>query len=130
MTDIIHNDHLSFPFQIKSNGPSNVGAMEIVFSIPVAYTVPGTSKTIPIVDMSNITMQAVYDAQIKDVEFTQNNTHILMNAIEKTSSFSTSFTKTMTESNNGMHYNSMAMGHVNEFTVKEESFGGKFENIS
>lgn len=100
--------------------------MSIVFDIPVAYLIPGTAKNIPIVDMNNITMQAVYDSQIKDVQFYQNNTQILMNAVEKTSSFSTQFTSKLVKdaSANGMQYNAIDMGHVNEFTVKEESFGG------
>ncbi|XP_075168393.1 integrin alpha-PS3-like isoform X2 [Haematobia irritans] len=110
-------------YEIKSNGPSTIGAMQLVFDIPVAYTIPGTTKSIPIVDMSNITMHAKYDSQIKDVSFYQNNTQILMNAIEKMSSFSSQFTtKVMTESSSS-HFKTMEVQHGSEFTVKEESFG-------
>ncbi|XP_061397206.1 integrin alpha-PS3-like [Musca vetustissima] len=120
-------------YDIKSVGPSNVGSMKIVFDIPVAYRIPDTTKTIPIVDMSNITMQAVYDAQIKDVQFYQNTTQILMNAVETTSSFSTQFTSKLVNGgggNNGMHYDSTNMGHVNEFNIREESFGDSFMSSS
>ncbi|XP_073849058.1 integrin alpha-PS3-like isoform X2 [Musca autumnalis] len=111
-------------YEIKSNGPSTVSSMQLVFDIPVAYTIPGTTKTIPIVDMNNITMQAMYDSQIKDVSFYQNNTQILMNAVEKMSSFSTQFTtKVITESGSSSHFRTMEVHSGGEFTVKEESFG-------
>lgn len=99
--------------------------MQLVFDIPVAYTIPGTTKTIPIIDMNNITMQAMYDSQIKDVSFYLNNTQILMNAVEKMSSFSTQFnTKVITESGSS-HFRTVEMHSSGEFTVKEESFGGR-----
>uniref|UniRef100_A0A1L8EBN8 Putative vitronectin receptor alpha subunit n=1 Tax=Haematobia irritans TaxID=7368 RepID=A0A1L8EBN8_HAEIR len=112
-------------YDVKSIGPSNIGSMRIIFDIPVAYTIPGSTKNVQIVDMNNITMQAVHDSQIKDVQFYQNSTQILMNAVTKTSSFSTQFTtKTAKDAgNNGMKYDAINMGHVNEFHVKEESFG-------
>uniref|UniRef100_A0A1B0A219 Integrin alpha second immunoglobulin-like domain-containing protein n=1 Tax=Glossina pallidipes TaxID=7398 RepID=A0A1B0A219_GLOPL len=69
-------------YEIKSNGPSNVGAMELKFDIPVAYRIPGATATIPIIDMSNITMQATYDSQLVGIDFYQNTTQILMNSIE------------------------------------------------
>ncbi|XP_005192057.1 integrin alpha-PS3 isoform X2 [Musca domestica] len=110
-------------YEIKSNGPSTVSSMQLVFDIPVAYTIPGTTKTIPIIDMNNITMQAMYDSQIKDVSFYLNNTQILMNAVEKMSSFSTQFnTKVITESGSS-HFRTVEMHSSGEFTVKEESFG-------
>uniref|UniRef100_A0A1I8P8N4 Integrin alpha second immunoglobulin-like domain-containing protein n=1 Tax=Stomoxys calcitrans TaxID=35570 RepID=A0A1I8P8N4_STOCA len=110
-------------YEIKSNGPSTVRAIQLVFDIPVAYTIPGTSKTIPIIDMSNITMHAKYDSQIKDVTFYQNNTQILMNAIEKMSSFSSQFTKKVMTESSSSHFKTMEVHQGGEFTVKEESFG-------
>lgn len=99
--------------------------MQLVFDIPVAYTIPGTTKTIPIVDMTNITMEAMYDSQSKDVSFYQNNTQLLMNAVERMSSFSTQFTTKSIMEGGGMHFQTMEVQHSNEFTVKEESFGGR-----
>uniref|UniRef100_T1P9U3 Integrin alpha n=1 Tax=Musca domestica TaxID=7370 RepID=T1P9U3_MUSDO len=119
-------------YDIKSVGPSNIGSMKVVFDIPVAYINSGNNKNIPIIDLSNITMQAVYDSQIKDVQFYQNTTQILMNAVEKTSSYSTQFTGKIASigdgagNNNGMHYDSTNMGHINEFNIREESFGDSF----
>ncbi|XP_073811306.1 integrin alpha-PS3-like [Musca autumnalis] len=119
-------------YEVKSVGPSNIGSMKIVFDIPVAYLIPGTTKNIPIVDMSNITMQAVYDSQIKDVQFYQNTTQILMNAVEKSSSYSTQFTTKVASigGNNGMYYDPTNMGHINEFNIREESFGDSFMSSS
>ncbi|XP_061397209.1 integrin alpha-PS3 [Musca vetustissima] len=111
-------------YEIKSNGPSTVSSMQLVFDIPVAYTIPGTTKTIPIVDINNITMLAMYDAQIKDVSYYQNNTQLLMNAVEKMSSFSTQFTtQVKTETSSSSHFRTMEVHNGGEFTVKEESFG-------
>lgn len=56
--------------------------MELKFDIPVAYRIPGGTATIPIIDMSNITMQATYDSQLVGIDFYQNTTQILMNSIE------------------------------------------------
>ncbi|XP_013109885.2 integrin alpha-PS3 [Stomoxys calcitrans] len=112
-------------YDVKSIGPSTMGSIRIVFDIPVAYTIPGSTKNVQIIDMNNITMQAVHDSQIKDVQFFQNSTQILTNAVEKTASFSTQFTTKLSKDggSNGMHYNAINMGHVNEFNVKEESLG-------
>lgn len=52
--------------------------MQLVFNIPVAYIIPGSTKLIPIVNVTDIAMEAIYDSQRKDVFFYQNNTQLLM----------------------------------------------------
>ncbi|XP_067631871.1 integrin alpha-PS3 isoform X2 [Eurosta solidaginis] len=75
-SEIINN------YEIKSVGPSTVGAMDVTFYIPVAYKVPGTTNTIQIVEMDRINMQAVYDSQLIGIDFYQNNTQLIMNTVE------------------------------------------------
>lgn len=67
-------------------GPSTVGTIDVVFYIPVAYKVPGTTNTIQIVEKDRINMQAVSDAQVVAIDYFENNTQLMMNAIEITSS--------------------------------------------
>ncbi|XP_037824553.1 integrin alpha-PS3-like isoform X1 [Lucilia sericata] len=105
-------------YEIKSNGPSNVGAMKVVFNIPVAYRIPGSLATIPIIDMDNITMQATYNSQLVVFDFFQNNITLVRNSISTMSSASSTMTKTIVESSNGLHYNAIDMGHVNEISFK------------
>lgn len=102
--------------------------MEVVFNIPVAYRISGSEATIPIIDMNNITMQATYDSQLVGIDFYQNTTQLLMNTISTMSSFSSSVTKTIIENSNGMHYDGINMGHVNEISYKDSdhSMGGNF----
>lgn len=100
-------------YEIKSNGPSTVDALEIVFYIPVAYKISGSTASIPIINVSNLTMQATYDSQLVAIDLMdQNNTQILMNPIE------VSTTRTSTErvliSQNGAHYDVSTSGHVHE----------------
>ncbi|XP_050323162.1 integrin alpha-PS3 isoform X1 [Bactrocera neohumeralis] len=73
-------------YEIKSMGPSTVGTIDVVFYIPVAYKVPGTTNTIQIVEKDRINMQAVSDAQTVVIDYFENNTQLVMNAIESTSS--------------------------------------------
>lgn len=72
--------------QIKSMGPSIVSTIDVVFYIPVAYKVSGTTNTIPIVEKDRINMQAVSDGQVVAIDYFENNTQLVMNAIEITSS--------------------------------------------
>ncbi|EDW01487.1 integrin alpha-PS3 [Drosophila grimshawi] len=70
-------------YEIKSNGPSTVGELEIVFHIPVAYRTADSSATIPIINVGSLSMQATYDAQLVNVELLdENSTQIIMNPIE------------------------------------------------
>lgn len=93
--------------------------------IPVAYRIPGSLITIPIIDMSNITVQGVYDSQLIGVDFFQNTTQLLMNPLEIKKKFQTSKTTTIfTEDINGHFYESAKTDHVYE--TNSISLGGKF----
>ncbi|XP_060658574.1 integrin alpha-PS3-like isoform X1 [Drosophila nasuta] len=101
-------------YEIKSNGPSTVDGLEIVFNIPVAYRVSGSTATIPIINVSNLTMQATYDSQLVAIELLdQNNTQIIMNTVEISSS-SSRVEHTVVVSQNGAHYDSTTSGHVHQ----------------
>uniref|UniRef100_A0A1I8PYL5 Uncharacterized protein n=1 Tax=Stomoxys calcitrans TaxID=35570 RepID=A0A1I8PYL5_STOCA len=65
-------------YAITSNGPSTVEAMQVVMDIPVNYTIPGSGERVQIVDMNSIVMHAIYDMQMKDVNFFKNNTQIFI----------------------------------------------------
>ncbi|XP_075168325.1 integrin alpha-PS3-like [Haematobia irritans] len=65
-------------YNIKSSGPSTISAVQIVFDIPVNYTIAGTTQSLSIVDDKSISMRAIYDSQMKDVLFFQNNTQIFL----------------------------------------------------
>uniref|UniRef100_W8BH52 Integrin alpha-PS3 n=1 Tax=Ceratitis capitata TaxID=7213 RepID=W8BH52_CERCA len=75
-SEIINN------YEIKSLGPSNIGQMDVIFYIPVAYKVPGTTNTIQIIEKDRINMQAVYDTQRTDIHFYENDKQLIMNALE------------------------------------------------
>jgi len=73
-------------YEVKSNGPSTIDGLEIVFHIPVAYKISGSTATIPIINVGNLSMQATYDSQLVSIELLdQNNTQIIMNTIEVSS---------------------------------------------
>ncbi|XP_036332455.1 integrin alpha-PS3-like, partial [Rhagoletis pomonella] len=113
-TEIINN------YEIKSVGPSTVGAMDVIFYIPVAYKVPGTTNTIQIIEMDKINMQAVYDAQLIGIDYYQNNTQLIMNTIEV--STSTHSTTTVSKTNKHKHINAQYDSHsFYEMTVESES---------
>ncbi|XP_034476583.1 integrin alpha-PS3 isoform X2 [Drosophila innubila] len=100
-------------YEIKSNGPSTIDGLEIVFHIPVAYKISGSTATIPIINVGNLSMQATYDSQLVSIELLdQNNTQILMNTIEVSSTRSS--TERVLISQNGAHYDSSTSGHVHE----------------
>ena len=102
--------------------------MKVIFNIPVAYRIPGSTATIPIINMDNITMQATYNSQLMVFDYYQNNITLVRNAISTMSSSSSFTTKTIVQSSNGMNYNAINMGHVNEVSFKTSStndLGGK-----
>ncbi|XP_017485528.1 PREDICTED: integrin alpha-PS3-like [Rhagoletis zephyria] len=113
-TEIINN------YEIKSVGPSTIGAMDVIFYIPVAYKVPGTTNTIQIIEMDKINMQAVYDAQLIGIDYYQNNTQLIMNTIEV--STSTHSTSTVSKTNKHKHINAQYDSNsFYEMTVESES---------
>ncbi|XP_011178712.1 integrin alpha-PS3 isoform X2 [Zeugodacus cucurbitae] len=73
-------------YEVKSVGPSTVGTVDVVFYIPVAYKVPGTTNTIQIVEKDRINMQGVWNEQTVAIDYFENNTQLVMNAIEFSSS--------------------------------------------
>ncbi|XP_017839011.2 LOW QUALITY PROTEIN: integrin alpha-PS3 [Drosophila busckii] len=102
-------------YEIKSNGPSTVDALELVFHIPVAYKIAGSTATIPIINVSNLTMQATYDAQLVAIELLdQNNTQLILNPIEVPTSRIGYDEEHAVLTQNGEHYDISTSGHVHE----------------
>ncbi|XP_068146728.1 integrin alpha-PS3 isoform X2 [Drosophila tropicalis] len=95
-------------YEIKSNGPSTIEALELEFYIPVAYKVAGSIAVIPIIDVNNISMQATFDAQLINIElFDQNNTLLITNPIE------TSTISQVNKAKSGnRQYDAVKSGHV------------------
>lgn len=109
-------------YEIKSNGPSTIEALEIVFYIPVAYNVLGSTAIIPIINVANISMQATYDSQLVGIELLdQNNTMIITNAVEISSSSRASGVEGVAVSQNGGHYDIITSGHVHEAWQETDS---------
>ncbi|KAH8407473.1 hypothetical protein KR222_001829 [Zaprionus bogoriensis] len=100
-------------YEVKSNGPSTVDALEIVFHIPVAYKVSGSSALIPIINVANMSMQATYDSQLVSIELLDpNNTQIVMNTQEIATSYSV--TDSVVISENREHYDVSTSGSVHQ----------------
>ncbi|XP_030560119.1 integrin alpha-PS3 [Drosophila novamexicana] len=92
-------------YEIKSNGPSTVDGLELVFHIPVAYKIAGSTATLPIINVGNLSMQATYDSQLVSIELLdQNNTQIIMNPIEISTTRSGQHTERVVVNQNGQHY--------------------------
>lgn len=102
-------------YEIKSNGPSNVDGLELVFHIPVAYKIAGSTATIPIINVSNITMQATYDSQLVSIELLDpNNTQIIMNAVEISTTRTSEHKERVVVSQNGAQYDVSSSGHTEQ----------------
>lgn len=116
-------------FKIKSVGPSDVDTLEVAFNIPVAYKMGGSTKMFPVVDINNITMQAVYESQIINIEFYQNQTQLVMGTYEISRNVPLStVTNDNFGGNNGLHYDAVKIGHVNEISAQHDhNLGGKFK---
>lgn len=94
-------------FQIRNNGPSNVKSLEIRVSLPIFYVNPVTLKRENFIDTNSISMECTYNSQKYDVEWTQNNTILILDAIESTTSASSIIP---IENYNGMQFDASKMG--------------------
>lgn len=98
-----------------------MGAMKVIFSIPVAYRIAGSLATIPIINIDNITMQATYNSQLVVFDFFQNNVTLVRNSISTMTSSSSTVAKTITESSNAFHYNSINVDQVNKISFENSN---------
>lgn len=69
LEEFSHSVDLTNSFDIKNIGPSHIDYFMLAFYVPVAYTVPETSKTITIIDSRNMSAEAKYNGQKLRVEF-------------------------------------------------------------
>ncbi|XP_055921034.1 integrin alpha-PS3 isoform X2 [Eupeodes corollae] len=96
-------------YEIKSSGPSTIQELEIAFEIPIAHKFYGSALPVPVIDVSNITVQGVYNSQLLYVELYQDKTLLLVNPTE----ISMSSTRTIiTENGNQIIYQSSKTNSV------------------
>lgn len=100
---------LTFLFQIRNNGPSKIRHMKVLIHIPISYLVPNTQSRILLVEYNNITINATHNNRTINAVFTQNNTVIIQNAMEISS------TPQIVENMQGMDFDSSKVGYPVEF---------------
>ncbi|KAH8277662.1 hypothetical protein KR018_003291, partial [Drosophila ironensis] len=99
-------------YEIKSNGPSVIEQLTLSFYIPIAYKVAGSTAVIPIVNITTLRMQATYDSQLLPIDlYDQNNTLLIVDAVESSTSVSGGMEKTII-TQNGQGYDISTSGHV------------------
>lgn len=99
-------------YEIKSNGPSVIEELTLSFYIPIAYKVAGSAAVIPIINITSLKMQASYDSQLLNVDlYDQNNTLLLVDAVEVSSRVSGGLEKTVI-TQNGHGYDVSTSGHI------------------
>lgn len=92
--------------QIRNNGPSNIRSLDVLVSLPVSHVNPWTLQRETLIDISSISIKSMYNGQSYNVEWTQNNTILILDAIEST----TSTANTPVEDYNGMQFDASKMG--------------------
>lgn len=75
--------NVTHTFEIRNNGPSNIRSLDVVVSVPLAFVNPWIIESQTIIDFSTVSIKAMYDNQMLQAEWTQDNI-ILLNAIETT----------------------------------------------
>ncbi|XP_052840214.1 integrin alpha-PS3 [Drosophila gunungcola] len=73
-TEIINN------YQIKSRGPSVIEQLTMFFYIPIAYKVAGSSKVLPIVNVTSLDLHATYDSHMLPIKLYDQNGFLIENS--------------------------------------------------
>lgn len=81
--------------------------MEIRVLLPISYVNPVTLEREKLIDTNSVSMTATYNRQQYDVEWTQNDTILILDAIESTTSASSI---TPIEDYNGMQFDASKIG--------------------
>lgn len=100
-------ENLTHIFEIHNNGPSNIKSLDIFVSLPVSHINPWTLNREKIIDVSSVSMKSMYSGKTYDVEWTQNNTILILDAVESTS-IATSSVPVVDY--NGMQYDASNVG--------------------
>lgn len=80
--------------------------MDILVSVPISHVNPWTLEKERLVDVSSISIKSMYNGQPFDVEWTQNNTILILDAVES----STSSMNAPVEDYNGMQFDASKIG--------------------
>ncbi|XP_031627778.1 integrin alpha-PS3-like [Contarinia nasturtii] len=101
-------ENLTHIFEIRNNGPSNIKSLDILVSLPVSHINPWTLERERLIDLSSVSIKSMYNGKQFNVEWTQNNTILILDATE--SSTSSSSSNTPVEDNNGMQFDASKYG--------------------
>lgn len=93
--------------------------MDILVSVPLSHLNPWTLEREQLIDINSVTVKSIYSGKTFDVEWSQNNTIIIMDAIE---SSSTSTSNAPIEDYNGMQFDASKIGLEYDFS------GGQLNN--
>lgn len=94
-------------FQIRNNGPSNVKSLDVIISLPISYVNLITLERENIIDTSSVSIKSMYNDQQFNVEWVQNNTILVLDAIESTS---TTISTASVADYNGMQFDASKIG--------------------
>lgn len=77
---------MTYSFEIKNNGPSNIKLLAIEISLPISYINPATLEQEQFIKINSVSMLGTYNNEQYDVDWTKNNTSLNMNTIKSTAS--------------------------------------------
>lgn len=125
LADGLHLENLTHTFEIRNNGPSNIKSLNVFVSIPVSFVNPWTLERENLINFSSISIKGKHNNQPLEVEWTQNNTILIANAIE-----STSLTSNIAVDNfNGMQFDASKIGLEYDLNSGDPSSGSGYESI-
>lgn len=67
--------------QIRNNGPSNIKSLDVFISVPISYLNPWSLDREELIDLKSISIKSMHKNQQFNVEWTQNNTIIILDAV-------------------------------------------------
>lgn len=67
--------------QIRNNGPSNIKSLDVFISVPISYLNPWSLDREELIDLKSISIKSMHKNQQFNVEWTQNNTILILDAV-------------------------------------------------
>lgn len=113
----MEKENLTHIFEIRNNGPSNIKSLDILVSLPVSHINPWTLERERLIDIESVSIKSMYSGQTFDVEWTQNNTILILDAIES----STASLNIPVEDYNGMQFDASKIGLEYDFSGGQSS---------
>lgn len=82
-------------------------SLDVFISLPTSYVNPITLERENLIDISSVTIKSLYNNQLFNIEWTQNNTILILDAIESTT---TTTSAAPVEDYNGMQFDASRIG--------------------